>query len=340
MTSSQINNILSQALNQSTLLLKKEKLTFLIAQLRKQSDAISLKQQQIMNYDSIINSYMNQGMSRESSITQGYLEGKIDINISEKEQQLMASILNGYETVGQIRQRLTGQKILYQIGAGSKTRETILEGTLSFEELSPYLYIEKRTQGYSIRIKVSQTMLRDVFEKRVKQSKDSVNEVLSFYPQGSTLYSAVYRYFTKKKLGPGGVGNWGNFYQVYRLLYHKSTKRNLYKPREKTIANAFSQVLSGGGKSGSFAAGGDVLREQDKASFGSNPTLTSTRTVVNALKDLANNLQIFVNSSSIQPIMNMLIKKNVANKVERKAYEQAVETLKQVLAGIPGVEVI
>ena len=180
-------------------------------------------------------------------------------------------------------------------------------------------------------------MLQQNYQKRQLQTGKSIDQITNLTNSGSTLYSAVYRYFSDTKLGKGGVGNWGNFYQAYRLLYHKSSKRNQYHPRRSTIAKAFSQVLSGGGKSGSFATGGDVLREQDKASFGSNPTLTSTRTVVNTLKDLANNLQIYINTNSIQPLTKMLIRKNTTNKVEKKAYQEATEALKEALLSIPGI---
>lgn len=330
-------NLLAQALNQQTIKLKQQKFSDLIVLLKQKSDQIALKEQLLLNYDSIIANYTAQGMSRASAITQGYQEGKIDINITQKEKDLMNSILDGYETVNKIREILTKEQILYQIGAGSKTSEKILQDTLNFEEVSPYLYIQHRTEGYSIRIKVSQTMLQQNYEKRQLQAGKSIDQITHLADSGSTLYSAVYRYFSNSRLGKGGVGNWGNFYQAYRLLYHKSPKHNQYHPRRGTIAKAFSQVLSGGGKSGSFATGGDVLREQDKASFGSNPTLTSTRSVVNALKDLANNLQIYVNTSSIQPLTKMLIRKNTANKVERKAYQEAVQSIRQALLSVPGI---
>lgn len=177
-------------------------------------------------------------------------------------------------------------------------------------------------------------MLRETYKKRQLEAGKAINEVIELTNQGSTLYSAVYRYFSNKKLGLGGVGNWGNFYQAYRLLYHKSSKRNQYRPRESTIAKAFSQVLSGGGKAGSFATGGDVLRQQDKASFGSNPTLTSTKTVTNALNDLANNLQIYINTNSIQPLIKMLIRQKADNKIERKARDEAIESITSLFKNV------
>lgn len=332
-----IINLLAEALNQQTIKLKKEKFSNLIILLKNKSEQIALKESSLLNYDSIIANYTAQGMSRPSAITQGYQEGKIDINISQKEQELMNSILDGYETVSKIREILTKEKILYQIGAGSKVNEKILQDTLNFEEISPYLYIQHRAEGYSIRIKVSQTMLQQNYQKRQLQAGKSIDQITNLTNSGSTLYSAVYRYFSDARLGKGGVGNWGNFYQAYRLLYHKSSKHNQYHPRRSTIAKAFSQVLSEGGKSGSFATGGDVLREQDKASFGSNPTLTSTRTVINTLKDLANNLQIYINTNSIEPLIKMLIRKNTANKLEKKTYQEAIEALKEALLDIPGI---
>lgn len=340
-TLSQINNILANALNQQTLLLKQKSLYPLIILLKKTSKNIQLKEKEIMNYNSIISNYMSQGMSRKSAITQGYIQGKISIDINQKEKQLLNSIVEGYQIVNQVRQKLTKEKISYQIGAGNKASETIMQDSLSFDQLVPYLYIESRAQGYSVRIRVSQTMLKDTFQKRHREIKNNVDEVIALTSEGSTLYSAVYRYFTYNKLdrGKATVGNWGNFYQAYRLLYNRSPRKNQYRPRETTIAKAFSQVLSGGGKSGSFATGGDVLFEQDKASFGSNPTLTSTQSVTSALNDLAKNLQIYINTSSIQPLTKMLVRQQAGTKVERKARDQAIQSIKQALSSIPGIDI-
>ena len=79
------------------------------------------------------------------------------------------------------------------------------------------------------------------------------------------------------------------------------------------------------------------MLEQDKGGIGSRPTLTSITTVLNTLTDLANALQEFVNSSSIDTLINMLTQKKVGVEMFDMVQEEAIEAIRESLLGIPGV---
>lgn len=331
MDSNQIENILAEALQSETIQLKKQKITPLIRILNEKAVKIQQQQNKIFDYNEIITRYINAGFSRKSAFEQGYQEGKISINITTEETLLLQEILDGYEAVNKIRQLFTKQKIFYQIGIGvGSENQQLLQTSMNFNELQSHLYIEYRSDGYSIRISNSQAFIKDIINKRNNESISAIKQLEGFVPGASTLYSAVYRFFTDNRLSKQyKVGNWGNFYQAYRLLYNKSTRKNLYRPRNNTIAKAFTQVLAGGGKEGSFIKGGDVGLEQDK--FGNNPTLTSVKSTVNALKELAQALEEFVNTGSIDTLKNLLTKKQAGTKTLRKAREIAIKNITQIL---------
>lgn len=335
----QINNTLAEALEQPTLELKRQKLIPLINTLRKIAGNIDFQSNWLRSYDSIINNYIDQGMSRTSAITQGYIEGKIGVKITEEEQTLLRLMLEGYEAVNIVRQIFTGETITYQIGAGGQTTGKILEANVSFDELLPYLYIEHRSSSYSVRIITTQQNVKQMLEQQHQDVQNSVQQLEAFVPGASTLYSAVYRYYTDERLQQK-KGNWGNMYEAYRLLLARSKKGNLWKPQNRTIAKAFSTVLSGGGAGGAFIKGGDVLTLQAKGGFGSNATLISSdQAVTNALQELADSLQTYVNSGEVQQLEQLLIRKQSGQKVFREAYRNAKIHLYNTLTTIPGAQV-
>lgn len=334
-TPKDIEKIVAEALDQPTKEAKKSALAQLGINLQKIAEQIRQQETKIMDYDSEIRRYTSQGMSRASAITQAYKEGRIDAVISEEEQKLMDLILNGYLAVEKVRSALTGETIDYQIGAGSKKTGKVIEATMSYEELAPFFKIEYKSEGYSIRIRVSQKMVKTVLQKQHSEIQENVNEVVNFTPGASSLYSSVFRYYTDTRLnhGTGTVGNWGNFYEAYRLLLAKSDRGNLWVPSADSIAEAFREVLSGGGKSGSFAAGGDVLSTQVKAAFGSSPTLTSSQSVVNALYDLKSALDQYIETSSADALVGMLTRAQGGEAIFESARQEAEDSIRQLLEG-------
>ena len=329
-TAKDIEKLVANALEAPTQKAKRDGLKNIIENINQVAKEIQEDHQNLMFYNSEIDRIQSQGMSRKSAIHYAYTIEKVDFNIKLAQENLQQKALEGYEIVNKIRQKFTKQVISYQIGVGSKKREFLIQTKMSYDELVPNLYLEKRSDGYSIRIKLSQRKMKELSKKREQEGKKAINDVEVFTAGGSTLYSAVYRYFTNEKLRQ--KGNWGNFYQVYQYLLAKSPKKNKYHPSNSVIANAFSKVLGGGGKGGSFAAGGDVGTSQDKASFGSNPTLTTVNTITNQLLDLSNNLQIFLTTGSQQGLIQMLTRENLGIKTIDVARDQAIRSIRQVLS--------
>lgn len=330
----QITAILAEALEAPSIDLRRQKMSPLVTKILQLRGNIEAQQTRITDFQDIIKKYQNAGLSRKSAITQGYKEGKITLNITNEEQVLMNLILEGYETVVKVREILTKQVITYQVAAGGKKTGKIMELSTTLNDLLPYLYIEYRSDGYSIRIRTTQKNLREIYTNRQIEAGVAVEEIETFVPTASSLYSATYRYFTDERLKQ--KGNWGNLYEAYRSLLARSKNGNDWIPDTKTIADAFAMVLAGGGKSGGFGTGGDVMLEQDKGGIGSRPTLTSITTVLNTLTDLANALQEFINSSSVDTLVSMLTQKRVGVEMFDMVQEEATEAIREALLGISG----
>ena len=244
----------------------------------------------------------------------------IQQDIKNKETILFEDALIAYERMVQIRQLLTKEKITYRIGAGSRTKEKIFEATLSFDQLQPRLYLERRADGYAIRLKISQSSLKDL-------AGDKVQQISSENP--STLYSKVFRWYTGKRLEQGntkGIGNWGNFYEAYRYLLSKYDGDNNIIPPDSDLIEAFSAALSGGGRAGSFIKGGDVDLEQDKAAIGGYPSLTNIDTILSILKELIEMLKEFINGDS-KGLSQLLIGRNINKKTLEKAQNEAKQEI-------------
>lgn len=331
-TTKEIEELVGKALNAPTQKLKRENIESVITNIKQIAKQLQINQSNLMLYNSEIDKIQAQGMDRKSAIHYAYTIGKIDSDLEKAQEQFQQKALESYQIINKIRQKFTNEIISYQIGVGSSKREFLIQAKMTYEELVPYFYLEKRSEGYAIRIKLSQQIMKDLKSKREKEKQAAINEVEVFTEGASTLYSAVYRYFTNEKLQQ--KGNWGNFYEVYQYLLAKSAKKNKYHPKTKTIAQAFSIVLKGGGKGGSFAAGGDIGLYQDKASFGSNPTLTSVNTIINQLLDLSNNLQDFITTGNQQGLINMLTREKIGIKSIDLAREQAIDSIKETLSKI------
>lgn len=321
----EIEQVLTQLINNETQEVKRAKIISLIPLLEKEATSLKEKESSLLAYDSIISAYMRHGLTRSSAIAQiHYLDKTIDIYLEQ--QLLYQQLIKSYQLVNKIRQLFTNQHVSYQIAAGSRKRQILLEANVSFDELTPLLSIQHRSEGYSIRINLTQKNVKNIQQQQKKDQQTIVPQVQHFTQQGSTLYSALYRYFKGEIWNQ--KGNWGNLYQAYRSLYHKSpTKpKNNWKPSNREMAKALQNSL-GGGKEGSFLAGGDNPFEQDKAGYGNPATLTSVQSTSNALLDLSKGLNSFIKTSSTKQLKKILTKNKTGSKVFNQAQQEAREYL-------------
>lgn len=325
----EIEKIFIQAVKQPTQDLKKKQLSRFIIEVKKLRDQIDKMQETMLFYDNEKKRLISLGLSKETASHYMLNVQHLDISQSYQQNQLQEKALQGYQLIQKLRKKLTHEPIIYQIGVGSKKREKLLETTITYDELEPMFYMEKRADGYAIRIKLSQRKIIQLNRERKTRLKSEADTIDIFTEGASTLYSQVYRYFSNNRLTQ--KGNWGNFYQVYRSLVHSSPEGNKWKPSVEIIMNAFKSVLSNSGVSGSFATGGDNGLEQDKASFGNNPTLTSVNTIINTLDSLIVSLQDFINTNSDIGLVKLFTGIDLERETVDAGKEYAVDILKAQL---------
>lgn len=331
LSASNIEQILSTFLSQATKNKKRQQLFLLIQQLKSLSKEIALCHDIAMQYseENLIQKLKNKyGIETFSAASIALEDSKMNILKENAENILLEKSLEGYEAVNKVRQFITKQKIYYSLGVGSQRNTSFYQIAASYKELSSNIYLERRSEGYSLRIRLSRKALQEIQNQRKNQYEEGISALQKFMGDGSTLYSAIYRYFTQNRLGDKGKGNWGHFYEVYRYLYYKSPKRNNYKPQKSTINKAFNSVLAGGGSSGSFSGGGDVGLEQDKFSAGSNPTLSSVSTIINQLDLLSLNLEELINNNDTDSLVKFLTRQKIGIKTIDQARNQAIQNIK------------
>lgn len=315
-------------------LLKIEKFQNIIVELKKLLNEIESINNFLIDENlriSILNKAI--GFNRHVSPFLYYIYNMKDYSFLEErrekiEQILFEKTLLAYERLNEIRILLTKEKITYQIAAGSKStkKEYIAQGSFTFDQIEEALYLQRRAEQYSIRLRINQTKLKNL----AKQKKVQLEQI-SFKENPSSLYSAVFRWYTGERLGKKGAGNWGNFYEAYRYLYYKFNRNNDIIPSEEDLEESFKAVLSGGGKEGSFMKGADQGFEQDKASFGGQPTLTSVKTIISTLKDTITVLENFIKTKDTQELERLLVKENIDYKIQEKAREEAIQNIRDFL---------
>ena len=324
-----IEKIFINAFEQPTQQLKKQQLNTAIKSIEKLKDEIDKIQETLLFYENQKKRLISLGLSKNAASYYMLNVEHLDISQTYQENLLQQKALEGYELVQNIRKKLTNESITYQIGVGSKTREKLLETSMTYDELVPFLYLEKRADTYAIRIKLSQRKLQQLNKERKVKLQIQADTIDIFTQGASTLYSKIYRYFTNTRLTK--KGNWGNFYEVYRKLVKESPQGNNWNPSNIIIANAFKSVLAGSGIGGSFATGGDQGLEQDKASFGNNPTLTSVITIINTLDSLVISLQDFINNGNEKGLIKLFTGQDIENTVVDMAKEEAVIEIRKQL---------
>lgn len=316
-----IENSILDYFKTATKATKKQKFEKIIVELKKLYDEMTPLNRNLKDTFLLLSNLQRfYGMDRYPALYYIYNSSSwnyIENDIKEKEDILFKDALIAYHRMNQIRTLLTGEKITYRVAAGSQKREYLLQADLTYKEIQNNLYLQRRANGYTIRLKVSQSGLKEL-------AGDKIQEISDQNP--SSLYSAVYRYYTRERLASGGVGNWGNFYEAYRYLYFKYDGDNTIIPSDADLLESFKAVLGGGGKSGSFIRGGDVGSEQDKASFGSYPTLTNIDTILTTLKEIIEMLTEFINGNS-QGLISLLVNKSIDQKVINIARQSGIEEL-------------
>lgn len=174
----------------------------------------------------------------------------------------------------------------------------------------------------------SQKKIKDLGKKRAE--KLNLTSFKQFVQHGSSMYSAVYRFYTNTTLHSeynlNKIGNKGNFYQVYRFLYLSNHRNNKIIPSNDEIANAFRRTLSNVGSSGSFAHGGDIGLEQDKAA---NATFLDIKTLCNILYETANAIQQSLELNNTEIFVKMLSSQKTGIQIIDEAAEETTKKIQE-----------
>ncbi len=276
-------------------------------------------------------------LAEKPAIHQAFSEGKL-FNIFKMQESILKQAKNGYEIIMKVREGLTGQKIIYRIGIGKTVKghknAEIIQAEMGYKQLEGGIYVERHRGQLALRFTNSQKKIKEKSQQYATQTQKVISDVSEIVSEGSTLWSAVYRYKNDASIKTN-KGNWGNAYQVYRYLYNRSPEKikNSWKPHSTMIAEAFREVLGGGGSAGSFVHGGDsTLTQQDK--FGSNITLTSINTIINIEQELTKVLRNFIQTDDTQAIINLLTRKQVGSEVIEGGYEEAVATIQEIFSSM------
>ena len=151
-----IEKIFIQAVKQPTQDLKKKQLNKFIIEVKKLRDQIDKMQETMLFYENERKRLISLGFSKETASHYMLNAQHLDIGQFYQQGQLQEKALQGYQLIQKLRQQLTNEPIVYQIGIGSKKKEKLLETTITYDELEPMFYMERRADGYAIRIKLSQ----------------------------------------------------------------------------------------------------------------------------------------------------------------------------------------
>lgn len=327
----QIDNILTEALDAPTNKIKRDNLKPLIDKLKKIKEEADNHYLFLQSYGKTIDRYEKLGMAKESAIVQAFTTGKYENKIEKEREKMKNLILLQYQVVNKIRKKLTNQTITYIIGSGNEENQSgIIEAHVTFDELKEYLRFN--STKYTVHILASTKNVSKMIANQQGEEEKLKEDMEEFISGASTLYSAVYRYYQKRRLDPNQKkASWGHMYQAYRLLLAISKDGNKWKPQTNTIKKAFSRVLSGGGKGGSFSAGGDVLSYQVKSGIHENPDLISFNSTSNAITDLVIALEEYINSNNKKALKKMLIRSHGSEKIFKQAHKKATKYLDNIL---------
>ena len=257
--------------------------------------------------------------------------------LTYEEEQITRILKDGYIIIERIREFFTKETISYVIG--TVYRGKLYEKTMSMEDI-----LQNVSANYNTRSSIDNLFkLRFSFKNKgqfVKIAGEAQAKIEKNVQQGSSVFSAVWRYIHSQQKSHGKKVNKGNAYETYKVIV-ESRKNNNIKPYniipppvdQEEISRVFEEVKK---NITPFRQGGDLLNQQYKF-FSSAPSLMTTATARNDLTTLATYFEHFLFSKNSQQLFNNLKDfftkdpsfSTVADRIERDSILQAQENLKQ-----------
>ena len=274
--------------------------------------------------------------------------------LNEEHQKIKSFLVDGYESLQNIRQIFTNEKIDYQVAIlGEKTSYEFILSEKEFLSMAQLFYDTKgdfsldsfkiRVGNYGNTTKAYKTaenrLLKEInghktvwgavtefFDKKNKKDNEE-NAVTKFSDKENKKDNeedAVTELSDKKKKKKKKV-NEGNIYETYRNILANRQGKNEIPPlvRNNQIEKAFSAVKSG---TQSSVKGGDTLLEQDKV-VSKHASIINVNLVHTTFVKIENIFENFIKTNNRQDFIDSLQSLFVNNTKGRRTIDKLTKAL-------------
>lgn len=273
-------------------------------------------------------------METSSEEVENYIKFKA---LNEEHQKIKSFLVDGYQSLQNIRQIFTNEKIDYQVAILGK--RTSYEFILSEKEFLSMAQLFYETKGEfsldSFKIRVGN------YGNTTKAYKTAENRLLKEINGHKTVWGAVTEFFdnknkkdneenavtesSDKKKKKKKKDNEGNIYETYRnILANRQGKNEIPPPvTTKQIEKAFSAVKSG---TQSSIKGGDTLLEQDKV-VSKHASIINVNLVHTTFVKIENIFENFIKTNNRQDFIDSLQSLFVNNTKGRRTIDKLTKAL-------------
>lgn len=216
--------------------------------------------------------------------------------LNEEHQKIKSFLVDGYQSLQNIRQIFTNEKIDYQVAIlGKRTSYEFILSEKEFLDMAQLFYETKGDFSLnSFKIRVGN------YGETTKQYKTAENRLLKEINGHKTVWGAVTEFFDNKNK----KDNEGNIYETYRNILANRQGKNEIPPLVTTrqIEKAFSAVKSG---TQSSVKGGDTLLEQDKV-VSKHASIINVNLVHTTFVKIENIFENFIKTNNRQDFIDSL----------------------------------
>ena len=291
-------------------------------------------------------------METSSEKVENYIKFKA---LNEEHQKIKSFLVDGYESLQNIRQIFTNEKINYQVAIlGERTSYEFILSEKEFLSMAELFYDTKgnfslnsfkiRVGNYGETTKAYKTaenrLLKEInghktvwgavtkfFDNRNKKDneEDAVTEFSDNRNKKDNEEDTVTEFSDKKKKKKKKKDNEGNIYETYRNILANRQGKNEIPPlvTTKQIEKAFSAVKSG---TQSSIKGGDTLLEQDKV-VSKHASIINVNLVHTTFVKIENIFENFIKTNNRQDFIDSLQSLFVNNTKGRRTIDKLTKAL-------------
>ena len=291
-------------------------------------------------------------METSSEKVENYIKFKA---LNEEHQKIKSFLVDGYESLQNIRQIFTNEKINYQVAIlGERTSYEFILSEKEFLSMAELFYDTKgnfslnsfkiRVGNYGEITKAYKTaenrLLKEInghktvwgavtkfFDNRNKKDneEDAVTEFSDNRNKKDNEEDTVTEFSDKKKKKKKKKDNEGNIYETYRNILANRQGKNEIPPlvTTKQIEKAFSAVKSG---TQSSIKGGDTLLEQDKV-VSKHASIINVNLVHTTFVKIENIFENFIKTNNRQDFIDSLQSLFVNNTKGRRTIDKLTKAL-------------